>query len=87
MNRLPSSRCASAIQIVRPCTPVADCGADLISDVLPFGRLWYGEPNAVGNAIGYTMHSSSSHVAVIRLYDDAGNVIEKLEHKGDFKQW
>jgi hypothetical protein len=20
---------------------------DLISDVLPFGRLWYGEPNAV----------------------------------------
>jgi hypothetical protein len=26
---------------------------DLISDVLPFGRLWYGEPNAVSNAIGY----------------------------------
>jgi len=22
-------------------------GVDLISDVLPFGRLWYGEPNAV----------------------------------------
>jgi hypothetical protein len=21
-------------------------GVDLISDVLPFGRLWYGEPNA-----------------------------------------
>ena len=28
-------------------------GADLISDVLPFGRLWYGEPNAVNNAIDY----------------------------------
>jgi hypothetical protein len=28
-------------------------GVDLISDVLPFGRLWYGEPNAVSNAIGY----------------------------------
>jgi hypothetical protein len=26
-------------------------GVDLISDVLPFGRLWYGEPNAVRNAI------------------------------------
>jgi hypothetical protein len=25
----------------------------LISDALPFGRLWYGEPNAVSNAIGY----------------------------------
>jgi hypothetical protein len=29
------------------------CGFDLISDALPFGRLWYGEPNAVANAIGY----------------------------------
>jgi hypothetical protein len=28
-------------------------GVDLISDTLPFGRLWYGEPNAIGNAIGY----------------------------------
>jgi len=26
-------------------------GVDLISDVLPFGRLWYAEPNAVSNAI------------------------------------
>ena len=27
-------------------------GVDLISDALPFGRLWYGEPNAVSNAVG-----------------------------------
>ncbi len=26
---------------------------DLISDALPFGRLWYGEANAISNAIGY----------------------------------
>ena len=26
---------------------------DLISDALAFGRLWYGEPNASGNAVGY----------------------------------
>jgi hypothetical protein len=26
-------------------------GVDLISDALPFGRLWYGGPNATGNAI------------------------------------
>jgi hypothetical protein len=25
---------------------------DLISDALAFGRLWYGEPDAVSNAIG-----------------------------------
>ena len=28
-------------------------GVDLISDALPFGRLWYGEPNAASNAVGY----------------------------------
>jgi hypothetical protein len=62
-------------------------GVDLISDVLPFGHLWYSEPNAVSNAIGYAMHSSRSHNAVIRVYDDVGNVIETHEHKGDFKEW
>jgi hypothetical protein len=62
-------------------------GVDLISDVLPFGRLWYGEPNAVANAIGYAEHYSRSHHAVIRVYDDAGNVIETHQHKGDFKEW
>ena len=61
-------------------------GVDLISDALPFGRLWYGEPNAVANAIGYTEHRSRSHHVVIRVYDEAGNVIETHEHKGEFKE-
>ncbi len=61
-------------------------GVNLVSDALPFGRLWYGEPNAVSNAIGYAMHRSRSHDAVIRVYDDAGNVIETHEHKGEFKE-
>ena len=26
------------------------CGFDLISDALPFGRLWYAGPNAIGYA-------------------------------------
>lgn len=60
-------------------------GVDLISDVLPYGRLWYGEPNAVNNAVGYAKFRSRSHNAVIRVFDDAGNVIEMHEHKGDFK--
>src|SRR6266576_6800132 len=42
-------------------------GADLISDALPFGRLWYGEPNAVSNAIDYAKFFSRSHHAVIRV--------------------
>ena len=62
-------------------------GVDLISDVLPFGRLWYGDTNAVANAIGYAEHFSRSHDAVIRIYDALGNVIETHEHKGDFKEW
>jgi hypothetical protein len=40
-------------------------GVDLISDALPFGRLWYAGPDAVGNAIGYAEHCSRSHDAVI----------------------
>jgi len=44
--------------------------------VLPFGRLWYGEPNAINNAIEYATHRSRSHAAVIRIYDAAGNVVE-----------
>ena len=56
-------------------------------DALPFGRLRYGEPNAVSNAIGYAKFYSRSHDAVIRVYDAAGNVIETHEHAGDFKQW
>jgi hypothetical protein len=59
---------------------------DLISDALPFGRLWYGEPNAISTAIGYAKFRSRSHRAVIRVYDSAGNVIETHEHTGDFKK-
>jgi hypothetical protein len=51
-------------------------GVDLISDALPFGRLWYGEPNPVSNAISYAMHFSHSTDAVIRVYDDAGCIID-----------
>ena len=39
------------------------------------------------NAIGYVIQYSRSHDAVIRVYDEAGNVIETHEHKGDFKEW
>jgi len=52
-------------------------GFDLISDALPFGRLWYGEPDTVSNMQSATL--------VIRVYDEAGNVIETHEHKGEFK--
>jgi hypothetical protein len=52
--------------------------------VLPFDRLWCDTPN---DAVGYAMHSSRSHDAVIHVYKAAGNVITTHEHKGDFKEW
>ena len=58
-----------------------------MSDVLPFRRLWYGGPNALSNAIGYAMHDSRSADAIIRVYDETGNVIETQEHGGEFKEW
>ena len=61
-------------------------GVNLISDAPPFGRLWYGEPNAVSNAVDYAKFRSRSHRAVIRVYDAAGNVIETHDHKGEFKE-
>ena len=49
---------------------------------MPFGRLWYAEPNAISHAIGHAKHRSRSHDAVIRVCDAAGNVIETHEHAG-----
>ncbi len=54
---------------------------------LPFGRLWYDGPNAISNAIGYATHRRRSHDAVIRVYDESGNVIETHERMGDFEEW
>jgi hypothetical protein len=60
-------------------------GVHLISDAPPFSRPWYGEPNAVSNTVDYAKFYSRSHDAVIRVHDEAGNVIET--HAGDFKEW
>ena len=49
-------------------------GVGLISDALPFGRLWYGERNAVSNATGYAKFFRRPPDAVIRVYDVAGKV-------------
>ena len=59
-------------------------GVDLISDALPFGRLWYEQ---APDAIEYAKFYSRSHDAVIRVYDHAGNVIDEThEHAGKFKE-
>jgi hypothetical protein len=42
-------------------------GVDLLSDALPFGRLWYGEPNAISNATNYAKFFSRSQRCDSRL--------------------
>jgi hypothetical protein len=58
-------------------------GFDLISERLPFGRLWYVK--AV-HAVDYAKFHSRSHEAIIRVFDESGTVIETHEHAGDFKK-
>jgi hypothetical protein len=61
-------------------------GVDLIRDALPFGRLWCAELNAASNAVDYAKFYSRSHDAVIRVYDEADDVIETHDHKGEFRE-
>jgi hypothetical protein len=41
--------------------------------------LWYGEPNAVSNAVGYAKFYSCSNDRVIRVYDETGNVVDEAD--------
>jgi hypothetical protein len=41
----------------------------------------------ISDAIGYAQHRSRSNDAVIRMYDEAGNVIDTHEHAGDFREF
>jgi hypothetical protein len=64
-------------------------GFDLISDRLRYGPIWYAGPDAVRYAVAYAMYRSlsRSHRAIIRVFDESGNVIETHEHKGKLKEW
>jgi hypothetical protein len=61
-------------------------GADLISDALPFGRLWYGEPNAISSAIDYAKFRSRSHNAVIRVSRWSGHRDRDARAQGRFQR-
>ena len=81
-NRLKDSTTSVHVYEIRP--RADKHGFDLISDALPNSPLWYRGPNAIKDAIGHVKFYSRSHDAVIRVYHEAGNVIEKHEHAGEF---
>ena len=71
----PKKEEAVTIYEIRP--RVDGKGCNLISDVPRFGRLWFAGTNAIANAITFARFYSRSHDAVIRVYDEAGNVIDR----------
>ena len=59
-------------------------GVNLVSDALPYSPMWYRGPKAITDAIDHAKFFSRSHDAVVRIYDQAGKVIQTHEHKVDF---
>jgi len=57
--------------------------SDLRCAAIRSAVVWRAERNCERNL--YAQFYSCSHDAVIRIYDDAGNVIDTHEHKGDSK--
>ncbi len=53
-------------------------GFDLISDRLQDGPIWYAGPDAVRCAVAYAKYRSLSrcHRAIIRVFNEMGNVTE-----------
>ena len=67
-----------------------DCRADLYDEP---GKYCVAERDAIDllrhhveRAINYAKFFSRSHDVVIRVFDEAGNVIETHEQAGDFKE-
>ena len=61
-------------------------GVDLISEALPFGKLWYAGPTAISNAVDYAKFYSRSCDVVVRVFDERGNLVETHEQAGSFKE-
>jgi hypothetical protein len=56
-------------------------GFNLISDRLRRGPIWYAGPDAVRTAVAFATYCSRSrsHRAIIRVFNEGGNVTETYE--------
>ncbi|HSS17010.1 MAG TPA: hypothetical protein VLQ29_08510 [Candidatus Dormibacteraeota bacterium] len=85
MRRPKRSTIRTDVYEIRPRTDKD--GVDLVGDALPYSPMWYRGPKAITDAIDHAKFFSHSHDAVVRIYDQAGNVIETHEHVlCDFKK-
>jgi hypothetical protein len=70
-------------QTSAPAKPKDRRGFDLISEALPFGRLWYQDADA---AVDYAKFYSRSQRAELRVFDAAGGLLDVRSWAGDFKE-
>ena len=56
-------------------------GIDLSSELFRYGPIWYAGPDAVRYAVAYAKYRSRSHRAIIRVFNEEGNVTET--HAGE----
>jgi hypothetical protein len=78
-NSLGLLEAATRVQDVYEIRPRKDRdGFDLISDRLRYGPIWYTGPDAIRCAIAYAKYCSRSrsHRAIIRVFNEGGNVTE-----------
>jgi len=57
-NEMTPSHAIQSMHVYKMRSRKDNRGVDLISDALPFGRLWYSDPDAISNAIGYAKFSA-----------------------------
>jgi len=55
---------------------------DLVSDALPFGRLWYGGPDATANAIRYVKSIQEIRTILAICVCDAYGNVTQTHHLG-----
>ena len=56
-------------------------GVDLISDALPFGRLWFGGPNSTDNAVNFVKFYGRAADLSIRVFGLDGNLVNEYRQK------
>jgi hypothetical protein len=58
-------------------------GFDLISDALPFGKLWYDDAKA---AASYAEFYSRSKAIELQFFNERGKLIETRKRTGEFRE-
>ena len=56
-------------------------GVALISEALPFGRLWFDGPNPISDAVDFAKFYGRACDVNIRVFDFEGNIVKEHSQK------